>query len=177
MSGQIPTGIEALVCGDIAARQALGIKKYGQTVADNPLPLRAWLRHGYEEALDLAVYLRRSMAEIDARGGCLSDPDIVQNLVHMAKGRNEAAEAISRLLDAQVAEIKRLREKQAELVEECHVQKRHVAILTDSLAEARGRLREADERHERDYQAHHELAAKHMALVAKMREIEAKGGA
>ena len=109
MSAPEVSGIEALVCADIAARQALGIKKYGQTVADNPLPLRAWLRHGYEEALDLAVYLRRSMAEIDARGGCLSDPDIVQNLVHMAKGRNEAAEAISRLLDAQVEEIKRLR--------------------------------------------------------------------
>lgn len=61
-----PTGIEALVCGDIASRQALGIAKYGQTVADNPLSLREWLEHAYQECLDQAVYLRRAMAEIDA---------------------------------------------------------------------------------------------------------------
>jgi len=60
-----PTGIEALVCEDIAKRQALGIHKYGQTVADNRLELRAWLKHAYEEALDLSIYLRRAMAEID----------------------------------------------------------------------------------------------------------------
>ena len=61
-----PTGIEAIVCNDIAARQQLGIAKYGTTVADNPLPLRAWLEHAYEECLDQAVYLRRVMAEVDS---------------------------------------------------------------------------------------------------------------
>lgn len=61
-----PTGIEAIVCNDIAARQQLGIAKYGTTVADNPLPLRAWLEHAYEECLDQAVYLRRAMAEVDS---------------------------------------------------------------------------------------------------------------
>jgi hypothetical protein len=60
-----PSGIEAAVCADIAKRQALGIAKYGQTVADNPLPLREWLQHAYEECLDQAVYLRRAIAEID----------------------------------------------------------------------------------------------------------------
>lgn len=60
-----PTGIEALVCEDIATRQSMGIAKYGTTVADNPLVLRQWLQHAYEEALDYAVYLRRAMAEID----------------------------------------------------------------------------------------------------------------
>lgn len=63
------TGIEAKVCTDIAARQALGIKKYGTTVQDNPLPLRQWLQHAYEECLDQAVYLRRAIAEIDAKEG------------------------------------------------------------------------------------------------------------
>jgi hypothetical protein len=62
-----PTGIEALVCEDIARRQVFGIQKYGQTVAENPLELRAWLQHAYEEALDMAVYLRRAMAEIDSK--------------------------------------------------------------------------------------------------------------
>jgi len=63
----IPTGIEADVCSDIARRQALGIAKYGTTVADNPLELRAWLQHQYEELLDAAVYVRRAIAEIDKK--------------------------------------------------------------------------------------------------------------
>lgn len=60
-----PTGIEAAVCADIARRQAHGVAKYGQTVADNPLQLRAWLQHAYEETLDTAVYLKRAMAELE----------------------------------------------------------------------------------------------------------------
>lgn len=60
-----PTGIEALVCADIAQRQAQGIAKYGTTVAENPLELRQWLQHQYEELLDAAVYTRRAMAELD----------------------------------------------------------------------------------------------------------------
>lgn len=64
-----PTGIEAMVCEEIARRQRVGIAKYGTTVADNPLPLREWLQHAYEETLDKAVYLRRAIAEIDAQEG------------------------------------------------------------------------------------------------------------
>jgi hypothetical protein len=57
--------IETLVCNDIKDRQALGITKYGQTVAESPLCLLEWLEHAYQECLDQAVYLRRAMAEID----------------------------------------------------------------------------------------------------------------
>lgn len=60
-----PTGIEAIVCIDIATRQQKGIAKYGTTVCANPLDLRTWLQHAYEENLDAAVYLRRAIAEID----------------------------------------------------------------------------------------------------------------
>jgi hypothetical protein len=60
-----PTGTEARVCEDIARRQVMGIAKYGQTVADNPLELRQWLQHAYEEALDLAIYLKRAIEETD----------------------------------------------------------------------------------------------------------------
>lgn len=60
-----PTGIEKDVCEDIALRQRMGIAKYGTTVADNPLALRQWLQHAYEEVLDQAIYLRRAMAEMD----------------------------------------------------------------------------------------------------------------
>lgn len=59
------TGTEAKVCEMIAARQRLGIAKYGTTVAGNPLVLRQWLQHAMEEALDQAIYLARSIEELD----------------------------------------------------------------------------------------------------------------
>ena len=60
-----PSGIEASVCEDIADRQKKGISKYGVTVAENPLPLKQWLQHAYEETLDKAIYLKRAIAEIE----------------------------------------------------------------------------------------------------------------
>lgn len=59
-----PSGVEALVCADITARQKLGVAKYKITVEDNPLTLREWLQHAYEECLDQAVYLKRAMSEL-----------------------------------------------------------------------------------------------------------------
>ena len=53
-----PSGIEALVCKDIAARQKVGLKKYGCSVAESPDDM---LVHAYQEVLDLAVYLRAEM--------------------------------------------------------------------------------------------------------------------
>jgi hypothetical protein len=66
MNNTSPAGIEAKVCADITRRQLFGINKYGITVEDNPLNLRSWLNHAYEEALDQAIYLRRAIAEIDS---------------------------------------------------------------------------------------------------------------
>jgi hypothetical protein len=60
-----PTGTELEVCEDIARRQLLGLNKYGTTVSDNPLQLRAWLQHAYEETLDKAIYLKRAIQELD----------------------------------------------------------------------------------------------------------------
>lgn len=71
----MPHGIEAMVCTEIAARQSKGIAKYGTTVADNPLSLRQWLQHAYEEALDQAIYLKRAIAEIDAQDVPYIGPD------------------------------------------------------------------------------------------------------
>jgi hypothetical protein len=51
------------VCADIAKRQAQGVQKYGTTVAANPLTHAQWLQHAYEEALDLAIYLKRAINE------------------------------------------------------------------------------------------------------------------
>lgn len=61
---EIPTGTEAAVVSDIARRQELGRRKYGTTVAENPLSLQQWLQHAYEECLDQAVYLKRAIEEI-----------------------------------------------------------------------------------------------------------------
>lgn len=60
-----PNGTEARVCADIARRQRMGVGKYGVTVEANPLSLREWLQHAYEECLDQAVYLRRAIEEMD----------------------------------------------------------------------------------------------------------------
>ncbi|GAA5137414.1 hypothetical protein GCM10023213_14050 [Prosthecobacter algae] len=78
-------GIEKMVCDDIAARQALGIRKYGQTVQQADLPLEDWLQHAYLETLDKAVYLkaaiesRKALPEMLARelftNGCGSVAD------------------------------------------------------------------------------------------------------
>jgi len=61
----LPTGTELTVCNDIAMRQAKGIAKYNTTVRENPLDLRRWLQHAYEECLDQAIYLRRAIEEIE----------------------------------------------------------------------------------------------------------------
>lgn len=58
-------GTEARVCLDIIARQQKGIEKYGTTVAQNPLSHKEWLQHAYEEALDMAIYLRRAIEELE----------------------------------------------------------------------------------------------------------------
>lgn len=80
------SGIEELVCRDIEERQRRGIAKYGKTVAANPLVLREWLTHAYEEALDFAIYLRRAMEEcrVPEAAGNLS-PVIAAGLPEMAK--------------------------------------------------------------------------------------------
>ena len=59
------TGTEARVCEMIAARQRLGVAKYGMTVAGNPLELRAWLQHQLEELLDAAIYCQRAIEQLD----------------------------------------------------------------------------------------------------------------
>lgn len=51
------------VIQDLQTRQLLGVQKYGVTVDDAKLTETEWLRHAYEEALDMAVYLRRLLNE------------------------------------------------------------------------------------------------------------------
>jgi hypothetical protein len=58
--------IEA-VCKDLKERSERGIKKYGVTLDRDDLELKEWLQHAYEEVLDFANYLKKTMMELDAR--------------------------------------------------------------------------------------------------------------
>ena len=58
---------ESAIIIDLAHRQEKGIAKYGTTVANNPLELKAWLNHAYEECLDQAVYLKRAIQEMEKK--------------------------------------------------------------------------------------------------------------
>lgn len=49
----------------IKTRQKLGIKKYGTTLADNPLSLKEWLMHSIEEDLDGVNYKMRAIQELE----------------------------------------------------------------------------------------------------------------
>lgn len=55
--------IQSMVLADIVARRQVGIERYGTALqAGNG---RDMLRDAYEEALDLAIYLRGCIAERD----------------------------------------------------------------------------------------------------------------
>lgn len=44
---------------DLQAREVRGLKEYGTTMDRNDLSQDEWLQHAYEEALDLALYLKK----------------------------------------------------------------------------------------------------------------------
>lgn len=92
------TGTEAEVCADIARRQAHGVAKYGQTVAENPLLPPAWLQHLYEELLDGAVYAKRLLPLLTAM---VADQEHHQKLLSLllpwAKEGESAVAALTRL--------------------------------------------------------------------------------
>jgi hypothetical protein len=53
------TTIVDVVKEDLDRRAALGLKKYGVSLERTDLTETDWIQHAYEEALDLACYLRR----------------------------------------------------------------------------------------------------------------------
>lgn len=53
------------VCADLQRRQQHGLQKYGNSLATNPATLVEKLKHAYEEALDLAQYLKWSIMEFE----------------------------------------------------------------------------------------------------------------
>jgi hypothetical protein len=55
------------VITDLKTREAKGIETYGTTLDRQDLTRSEWLQHAYEEALDLALYLKKLKIEEDAR--------------------------------------------------------------------------------------------------------------
>ena len=50
---------------DLLYRSELGIDKYNNTLDRTDIDLKGWLQHAYEECLDQANYLKRSIIEIE----------------------------------------------------------------------------------------------------------------
>jgi hypothetical protein len=65
MCEKIADVVVEAVRNDLLERSKLGIKKYGTTLADNPLNLKQWLQHAYEESLDLSNYLKCAIMELE----------------------------------------------------------------------------------------------------------------
>lgn len=65
----VPNGqpdVQSMVIADVTARREVGIQRYGTALQPNNG--RDALRDAYEEALDLACYLRQIIAERDGGG-------------------------------------------------------------------------------------------------------------
>ncbi len=50
---------------DLLNRSNRGIEKYGTTLERNDLTQKDWLQHAYEEALDMANYLKRCIMNLE----------------------------------------------------------------------------------------------------------------
>ncbi len=57
-----PSTILQQVIADMRVREERGLMKYGTTVDRTDLTQAQWLQHAYEEALDLAIYLKKVMS-------------------------------------------------------------------------------------------------------------------
>jgi hypothetical protein len=53
--------VQAALIADVEARTALGVERYGTTL--EPFNGRDALRDAYEEAIDLALYLKQALME------------------------------------------------------------------------------------------------------------------
>ena len=57
-----PSAILQIVIAELKVREERGLMKYGTTVDRTDLTQAQWLQHAYEEALDLAIYLKKVMS-------------------------------------------------------------------------------------------------------------------
>ena len=60
-----PSNLLASVIMDLKIREERGLATYGTTMDRKDLSKKEWLQHAYEEALDLALYLKKLMESHD----------------------------------------------------------------------------------------------------------------
>jgi len=60
-----PSNLLASVIMDLRIREEKGLATYGTTMDRKDLSKQEWLQHAYEEALDLALYLKKLMEDHD----------------------------------------------------------------------------------------------------------------
>lgn len=58
-----PSNLLASVIMDLKIREERGLATYGTTMDRKDLSKQEWLQHAYEEALDLALYLKKLMED------------------------------------------------------------------------------------------------------------------
>jgi hypothetical protein len=58
-----PSAILSQVIADLKIREEQGLKTYGTTMDRKDLTETQWLNHAYEEALDLALYLKKLITQ------------------------------------------------------------------------------------------------------------------
>lgn len=46
-------------CIELLERSNVGVDKYGTTLEENDIPIKEWIQHAKEEAMDMANYLER----------------------------------------------------------------------------------------------------------------------
>lgn len=56
-----PSNLLQSVIMDLRVREERGLNTYGTTMDRTDLTQKEWLQHAYEEALDLALYLKKLM--------------------------------------------------------------------------------------------------------------------
>lgn len=64
MTEKLDPIVEA-VRADLLRRSQVGLNKYGVGLDRTDLDLKDWLQHAYEEALDLANYLKRCIVTLE----------------------------------------------------------------------------------------------------------------
>ena len=60
-----PSNLLASVIMDLKIREERGLATYGTPMDRKDLSKQEWLQHAYEEALDLALYLKKLMENHD----------------------------------------------------------------------------------------------------------------
>src|SRR5262245_23566699 len=105
--------VQSLVRADLDAREQVGIQRYGTPL--QPHNGRDALRDGYEEALDLACYLRQAIEERDQPAGELiaSLNATITEQASTIRRLNDLVAELRRQLDGHIRTLERLSQDQA----------------------------------------------------------------